>query len=262
MIKKIAVALISFCGGVNFAWSTTASPDNQAWNVLLQKYVVQEQVDFTGLCKDPELPKYIDEVSRTHLDALTAKDEQLAFWLNAYSAYTLKVICDKYPVKSMVQLGSGSLIVSALLSKTVWDKPVVSVDGQKYTLKAVDHEVIRGKYKDPRLQFGMYCGAVSCPPLRNEAYDASRLSAQLQDQAKAFFNNPKINSFDLKTKHALLSPIMNWNARYFGGTRDNVLKFISGFVPKDIGDSLNAEPANWSVKYGSYDLTINDLHRN
>lgn len=234
-----------------------ASAEQSIGNSLLQKYVQGTEVNFTGLCKDQMLAQYLTEVAQTDPNKLPGENEELAFWLNAYNAYTLKVICDKYPVKSMAQLGFGPLLVSAALGKTVWDKPIAIVNGQKYTLKNIEHTIIRGKFKDPKIQFALYCGAVSCPPLRNEIYEASRLQDQMSDQARIFFSNPRWNSFDLELKKASLSSILKWNAKYFGENRDEILKLISEFAPADVRESLNKEPGSWTVEYNNYDLTIN-----
>ncbi len=241
---------------------STVSADQGAYNSLLQKYVQGREVNFKDLCNDQTLDQYLDGVAQTDPDKFLSENEQLAFWLNAYNAYTLKAICNRYPVRSMAQLGFGPLLVSAALGKTVWDKPLAIVNGQKYTLKNMDHTVIRGKFKDPNIQFALYCGAVSCPPLRNEAYEASRLSEQMVDQVKVFFNDPRWNAFDLKNKTATLSSILNWNAKYFGKDRDDVLRFISQYAPEDVRDSLMKEPSGWTVKYNNYDLLINDARKN
>ncbi len=234
--------------------------DQNDYNALLQKYVLPHGVNFMGLCQDKRLDQYLAGVAQADSAKFLSEDEQLAFWLNVYNAYTLKAICDKYPVKNMAQLGFGPLLVSAALGKTVWDKPLVVVNHKKYSLKNIDHTVIRGRFKDPKIQFALYCGAVSCPPLRNEVYQAARLKEQLMDQTNIFFNGSQWNTFDLESKTADLSPIMNWNAKYFGDNQKDVFKFIAGFAPADVRESLRNQPDSWAVQYGQYDLTINDTN--
>lgn len=234
--------------------------DPSVFNQVLDKYVVSSEVDFTGLCQDKRLDQYLVGVTQTNPDTILREDEQLAFWLNVYNAYTLKAICQKYPVKNMAQLGFGPLLVSAALGKTVWDKPLVIVGGRKYSLKEVDHEVIRGRFKDPKIQFALYCGAISCPPLRNEVYVSARLQEQLIEQTNIFFNSSQWNTFDLESKKADLSPIMNWNAEYFGDNQKDILNYIANFLPEDVGTSLRNESDKWTFKYNKYDLTINDAH--
>lgn len=261
-MKRYLFVLIMFVsfGSSAFAQnlSVDASVDQASYNGLLKKYVLSRGVNFTGLCQDKRLDQYLAKVALTDPSQFLSDDEQLAFWLNVYNAYTLKAICDKYPVKNMAQLGFGPLLVSAALGKTVWDRPLVVVNRKRYSLKNIDHVVIRGRFKDPKIQFALYCGAVSCPPLRNEVYQPARLQEQLMDQANIFFNGSQWNAFDLESKTADLSPIMNWNAKYFGDNQKDILQFIAGFTSGKIRESLSNEPNAWMIQYNKYDLTIND----
>ena len=227
-------------------------------NALLKKYVVSNGVNFKGLCQDKRLDQYLSGIAKTDPAHFSTENEQLAFWINVYNAYTLKAICDKYPVRNMAHLGFGPLLISAALGKTVWDKPLVVVDHKKYSLKNIDHTVIRGRFKDPKIQFALYCGAVSCPPLRNEVYEAARLQEQMMAQANIFFNSSQWNTFDLESKTANLSPVLNWNAKYFGENQKDIVKFIAGFAPEDVRESLRNQQDSWTIQYNKYDLTIND----
>ncbi len=259
MIKALKIFLVTFLLFVPRSYAQiTETSDAAVYDALLHQYVQGNRVDFSGVCKDPRLGQYLGGAAQTDPDKFSDPQERLAFWINVYNAYNLKVICDKYPVKSMLQLGFGPILVQAALGKTVWDKPIAVVSGKKYTLKNIDHSVIRGKFHDPKIQFALYCGAVACPPLRNEAYDAKKLQEQLFQQAMIFFGNKEWNTFDLSSKSATLSSIMNWNAKYFGGDRDAVLRFIGQFAPSDVRDSLKDEPGAWKVTYNEYDLTVND----
>lgn len=234
-----------------------ARVDHAIFDAVLKEHVSDGRADYKNLCSDKRLGGYLKELSNADMAGLT-EQEEIALWLNAYNAYMLKIVCDHYPLKNLNRLHFGGLVTAALLGKTVWDRRVAVVGGEKYTLKKLDHGIIRTKFKDPRLQFGMSCGAVSCPPLRSQAYTADQLDEQLNDQAKRFFNDPILNTFGLKSKNAQLSPIMNWNAHYFGKGLVEVLAFIAQFVPSDVGQSLKEHPEEWTVTYGEYDLTVND----
>lgn len=234
-----------------------ADMDHAIFDAVLKEHVTDGRADYKNLCADKRLGEYLKELSRADLAGLT-QEQEIALWLNAYNAYMLKIVCDHYPLKNLDRLHFGGLVTAALLGKTVWDRRVAVIGGVKYTLKKLDHGIIRRKFKDPRLQFGMSCGAVSCPQLRWEAYNADKLDEQLTDQAKHFFNDPLINTFGIKSKNAQLSPLMNWNAHYFGKGLQEVLAFIAQFVPPEIGQSLKEHPEDWTVTYGEYDLTVND----
>ena len=156
---------------------------------LLHKYIVNGLVDYENLVKDKNLEKYIDALSKFDPSTLTNKNDKLAFWINAYNAYTLKIIVDNYPISSINDLHSGGRIIAHILKTTVWDKDFVIIDNKKITLNYIEHDIIRPKFKDPRIHFALVCGAMSCPPLRNEAYIGDKLDEQLNDQGKSFFAN-------------------------------------------------------------------------
>jgi len=101
---------------------------------LLHKYIVNGLVDYENLSKDKDLGKYIDALSKFDQGTLTNKDERLAFWINAYNAYTLKAIADKYPISSINDLHSGGRIIAHILKTTVWDKDFVVINNKKMTL--------------------------------------------------------------------------------------------------------------------------------
>jgi len=150
------------------------------YTALLKDYVEGDSVNYKDLSKDKRLGEYIEQLSKIDPEALSSREAKFAFWLNVYNAYSLKVIADRYPIKSINQLNSGGLVVSVVLKKTVWDKPIVIVNGKKLTLRAIDHEILRPQFKDSRIQFAIICGAVSCAPPMTEAFEAETLENQLE----------------------------------------------------------------------------------
>jgi hypothetical protein len=93
------------------------------------------------------------------------RNEKLALLINAYNAFTLKLIVERLPVQSILDIPAAER----------WDAVRWKVGGQVWSLKQIEHEQIRPKFTEPRVHFALVCAAVGCPPLRNEAYDASRL---------------------------------------------------------------------------------------
>lgn len=256
MIKQL-MSIIFVLGFGQFVYAQELH-EIQKYDELLKQYVKEVTIDFSGLCKDTRLNDFISVLKNTEPPSVENKSARLAYWINAYNAYTLKVICDKYPIKSMGQFSFGGIVVAAITKKTIWDRPLVILGGKKYTLKDLDHSIIRGENSDPRLQFAMYCGSVSCPMLRTEAFKADQLETQLTEQTRSFFNNSRWNRFDVNNKSATISPLMDWNAKYFGKTKEEVLRFIGTYVDSDAGKLLRDDPLSWKIKYGEYQLTIND----
>ena len=138
---------------------------HRLFSELLSTYVHDGIVNYKKLKSDKRLAEYIGWLSKADPDALPNEKEQLAFWINAYNAYTLKIICDNYPVESINDLHTGGLVIGSVLKTTVWDKKFVVVNGNTMTLNTIEHEIVRPKFNDPRGHFALVCASKSCPQL-------------------------------------------------------------------------------------------------
>lgn len=224
---------------------------------VLSTYVRDGATNFQGLCKDNQLKQYIKRVQFIDPDAINENNDRFAFWLNVYSAYSLDAICQKYPIRSVNDLNSGGLVLSVILKKSVWDRPFVIVNQRAYNLRQVDHEILRPRFKDPRIQFAIACGAIGCGAFRSEAYEGAIIDQQLDDQTRTFINDVRLNTFDPTTKTATLSPLFNWSSKDFGKDQGEVLLFISKYLPQAVAQSIRENPKAWKIKYNQYDLTLN-----
>jgi hypothetical protein len=251
-----SAALIVWSAGVSPAFFMEAYADNAVFTETLQKNVRNGHVNYKAMCKDPALSTYITQLSRTAPEG--SKESQLAFWINAYNAYTLKVICDHYPVKSINELHRGGLIIGTLTKGTIWDKKLAVVNGEPLTLNHIEHEVIRKQFHEPRAHFALVCASVSCPALRPEAYEATKLNEQLEDQGRIFFADSGKNSFDVPNKIAHLSKILDWYSGDFGKTKQDVLLFASRFVAEPIASEIRKDPGKWKIEYTDYNWDLNE----
>jgi hypothetical protein len=259
MISHIFLAARHF---IVFAFCTltttlSAAVDNSLFTDVLHDHVSGGRVNYKAIKQDKRFADYLDVLKKTDPKTLTGKDE-LAFWINVYNAYTLKVVCDNLPLKSITDLnGAGGLVIATIMKSTVWDKKIVNVNGKEYTLNGVENDIIRSK-GDPRVHFAMVCGAKSCPPLRNEAFEGAKLNEQLEDQGRDFLAQKKKNSFDITKKSCELSMIFNWFKGDFEKTGKPVLVYISRFLPKEQADHVAANAASYSIGYSEYDWALND----
>src|SRR5207249_10748676 len=175
-------------------------------------------------------------------ERLTNDQQRLALWINAYNAYTLKAICDHYPVKSINDLNKGGLVLGTILHTTVWDKEFVIINSKAMTLNQIEHKIIRPQFRDPRAHFALVCASKSCPPLRPKAFDGSKLDQQLNDQARVFLSDTTRNEFDLKNQTASISKIFDWYAKDFGKNEEEILLYLSKFLSADTAASIRSEP--------------------
>lgn len=248
---------ILIAGNLTFADGTF-----QLYTAVLQDYVKDGLVDYRDLCQDARLDTVIDRFAHTDPDQLQSTNEQLAFWINAYNAYTLKVICDNYPVDSINDLHFGGLIIGQILHKTVWHKDFVVINGDRTTLNHIEHDIIRPKFKHPRIHFALVCAAMSCPPLRPEAYTGAKLDRQLDHQARIFLNDRAKNEFDVAKKQAHISKIFDWYGKDFGKNQAEILLYLAQYLPEDVAQAIRAHPEQWDVDYKHYDWSLNEVRYN
>ncbi len=171
--------------------------DHSTWDGLLKKYVhvLREgqatQVDYAGfLTQRSELSQYLIELSNlssAEFDALS-NEQQLAFLINAYNAWTVEFILTQYPdLDSIKDLGS--------FFRSPWKKEFIPLLGKTRSLDDIEHNLIRGseRYKDARIHFAVNCASVGCPALRAEAYQGATLNAQLEEQTQLFLADSSRN---------------------------------------------------------------------
>jgi hypothetical protein len=259
-VQAFAASAICFAVFITAQLPTLANIDNATYTALLRDCVKDGSVNYKALKHDKRLAEYIEILRKTDPKTLSGAAE-LAFWLNVYNAFTLKVMCDNYPLKSITDLnspsGAGGLVVATVLKTTIWDKPLVEINGKKYTLNGVENDIIRPK-GDARVHFAMVCAAKSCPPLRNEAFEASKLNEQLEEQGRIFLAQTRKNSFDFTKKTCKLSNIFNWFKGDFEKKGVSVLQYVARFLPKEQGETLLANADKFSVEYSEYDWSINE----
>jgi Protein of unknown function, DUF547 len=235
-----------------------AFAEDTLYSSLLQKYVQTGRVNYKELCKNSDLTKYISYLESSDPEKILNEKDRLAFWINAYNAYTLKVICDHYPVKSINDLHSGGLALGSVFKTTIWDKEIVIINHKPTSLNNIEHKIIRPVFHDFRIHFALVCAAKSCPPLRSESFEGSNLDQQLDDQARLFLADNTKNRFDAANRKATISKIFDWYKKDFGKDEAEVLVAISKFLPEQIGRSIQSEPGKWQVDYTNYDWSLNE----
>lgn len=229
----------------------TFDQSHQKFEHILKQFVEDGLVDYSGLLANRgELDEYIEDVaavSLKHFQSWT-KDQQLAFLINVYNAYTLTLILDHYPLKSIKDIGG-------LLSKP-WDLKIVSLFGKVTTLNAVEHKMIRKNYDEPCIHFALVCAARGCPPLRDESYQGSKLNEQLEEQVEVFLSDRDKNSVDLENRTLYLSPIFKWYKEDFEEGSRSVAVFVSRYFQGDAARRIRTE--KFKIHYTDYDWSLNN----
>ncbi len=234
---------LSSCRTIDGVQTNSKPFTHEQWTTLLQKNVNEAGwVNYEGFISDSiALNKYISQMEQNYPNNETWSREQIiAYWINAYNAYTVQLIIRNYPVVSIKDIKPGLAFVNS-----VWDIQFINIQGEKLDLNNIEHNILR-KMNEPRIHFAVNCASVSCPKLLNEAFEAAKLDAQLQHQAKDFVNDTSRNI--ITSENAQLSSIFNWFTGDF--TNDGSLKdFINQFSNTKLTDVtvIDFMEYNWNL---------------
>ena len=271
MIRTVLLAAALALAAPAYAFDHT----HAAWDALLKKYVKvidggkASQVRYGALAADrAPLDAYLAstaKVTRAEFDGWS-KAERMAFLINTYNARTVELILTRYPdLKSIRDLGN-------VLFNSPWKRKFFTLFGAEAYLDQLEHGMLRkpGAYDEPRVHFAVNCASAGCPMLREEAFVASRLDAQLEEQARRFLGDRSRNRFDAQSGKLEVSSIFkwfkeDWTSGYKGigsaGAVDSLEQYFARYA-----DLLADRPGERSLVAGGrapvdfldYDWSLND----
>ncbi|MBL8307115.1 MAG: DUF547 domain-containing protein [Rubrivivax sp.] len=193
--------------------------DHAAWTALLRRHVRRvragqaTQVAYPGVKADrAALKAYLDSLSAVTPATFAgwSQAQRQAFLINAYNAFTVELVLSRYPdLKSIKDLGS--------LLGSPWKPKWIALLGAKVSLDDIEHAMLRkrGDYDDPRVHFSVNCASIGCPALREEAFVAARLDAQMEEQTLRFMSDRTRNRFNVQRGRLELSKIFDWYGEDF-----------------------------------------------
>jgi hypothetical protein len=211
---------------------------------FLDGAVSDEGVDY-GMLKGRKdlLDTYLEEVANAPMSTFD-KDQKLAFFVNAYNAYTINLIVTENP-KSIQDLDGGK----------VWDQRSFPVGRQKMTLNQMEHDNVR-KIENGRIHAVVNCASKGCPPLPPKPLVPEGIQAQLDDGARRWV---RVNAFKLDGNVLQLSKIFQWYGDDFvdmpKGTAsdEDKQKAAKAFITKYGGDVS----AGTKIEWRTYDWGVN-----
>ncbi|OUS03625.1 hypothetical protein A9Q86_01175 [Flavobacteriales bacterium 33_180_T64] len=214
----------------------TTSIDHSLWNALLQKHVSnQGNVSYKGFKSDnTKFNSYLKLLSENPPQDSWTRNERLAYWMNVYNAFTVKLILDHYPIKSIKDINSP------------WSYRFIKIDEKWHTLNDIEHRIIR-KMEEPRIHFALVCAAVSCPRLYNKAFTAKNLEADLDLLTREFLNDNSKNELNANT--IKLSKIFKWYGSDFKNNGHSVIDFLNQYSKVIISDKAKKsyKAYNWNL---------------
>jgi len=201
------------------------------------------------------------------------REEKIAFWINVYNLQKLRIITDNYPIKPSSRILTifyrGTNNIRHIEAKITGHKFLVM--DEEFTFAAIEKRFFRGEFDDPRIFFAISSACLSGPPLRNEPYYGNNLNQQLDEQTERFLSSPLAFGIDREKRKVYLSALFqsSWYGREFVKKfaidrkfKDQpvetraVLNFITNYISKE--DVTFLETGNYTIKYMTYDWTIND----
>ncbi len=259
-MRPIAMALLAFSllfvTPPSSASPKTPAPaarpaaQHAAWTALLSAYVRPgkdgvNRFDYGALKASATDRAALDAYIKSFetMDLKGTSDANFAAWANLYNAVTVRYIVSKYPVKSIRE---GSLTGP-------WKTVKVIAGGREVSLDAIEHQILRADFKDPRLHYAINCASYSCPNLLPAAFEATTLSRDLDAAARGYINHAR--GVKVTDKGLVVSSIYEWFKADFGGTDDALRAHFAKYADAPLAAALKTKP---KIRKHSYDWSLND----
>lgn len=203
----------------------------------MKDHVCPAGVDYKGLKSSGELEKCREEFSPTREEfAGMGEKEQIAFLINAYNYYTLRLVVENFPLISIRDLDKP------------WDRRFIPLFGSTVSLNQIEHDMLRKNFQEPRIHFAVNCASIGCPSLWETPFRSRDLDAQLEAAAMRFLKDSSKNRYDGKALH--LSKIFEWYGEDFKPTHGS----YRNYVQEKLG--IEGKP---KIKFLDYDWNLNQV---
>ncbi|MFQ5771953.1 MAG: DUF547 domain-containing protein [bacterium] len=230
-------------GHANPYFMSAKNDGHKLFDLALGKHVKDGLVDYAAIAKDKNYQQYLAWLAKADVDSMQSKEDEMAFWINAYNALVIKGVVDSYPLEKVPDVIG------------FFTKNKHAVAGGHYTLDQIEKEILFKKFKQPKLHFVLVCAAKSCPNLPAEAYTDATVLNKIEEITRSFLNNPQKNRLDQKKKIFYLSQIFNWYRTDFITDEQSLLQFILPYLDKKKQTFLAKNQVQ--IEYLEYDWHLN-----
>jgi len=148
------------------------------------------------------------------------QDEQKAYWINVYNAFSVKMVLDNFPVKNINEINKPY--------KTAF----FEIQGKMMSLN--DVEKIIADFEDPRMLLVLNKNSLSGVRLIKRAYTADELKELMDKRIRIFINNDKKNTITpSKVQIASIFKTYDKEIKVAYGSIQNFLNKYSDITIKD-----------------------------
>lgn len=263
-VRATITAFMLMLLSIGVASGAAFDHSHRAWNTLLQDHVswidrgFASTVDYDGFTEDEKaLDRYLDSlsaVSRETFDGWPDK-QRLAFLINAYNAFTVKLILNHYPgLESIRDIGN--------VFQSPWSKSFFTLLGDERSLDELEHKMIRKWFTEPRIHMAVNCASVGCPALADTAYTGDQLDSQLNKAVERFLSDSTRNRYLPVTNQYEVSSIFDWygddwnaNSGFPGGVREFLNKHVDLMADKKAPDEATLKQAD--IEFLDYNWALN-----
>lgn len=217
------------------------SAQTSVFDTLLKEHVDSNgNVNYKNFKADEaQLQTYLNYLAVTKPQKSWSTAKIKAFWANAYNAYTIQLILDNYPLKSIMNIKKKG--------KDAWNIPFAKVGGTTCTLNQIEHEILRKKYSDPKIHVAVNCASGSCPQLANYAFTEKNYESKTTLLMKKFINDSSRNK--ISENKVQLSKIFEWFQEDFTKEGD-LINFLNQYSNVKINQKAK-------ISYLKYDWSLN-----
>jgi hypothetical protein len=174
--------------------------------------------------------------------------EQMAYWINLYNALVVRLVVDHYPIASIREIKRGERLPGG-----PWARTLVEVEGVPLSLNDIAHRILRPIWQDPRVHYALACGALGCPNLQVEPFEAASLDRQLNEAALAYINDRRC--IRITENRLALPSIYRWYRDDFGGTDRDVINHLLSYAEPGLAMRLQRFE---TISEDAFDWRLND----
>ena len=223
--------------------SIQSQSQTDVFNALLKTYVSSTgNVDYKGLRKNRALlDLYLNHLEKTIPGKRWSTSKAKAFWINAYNAYTIKLILDSYPLKKITDIKRKG--------RNAWKIPFAIVGKKTYSLDYIEHKILRRWHDDPRVHVAINAASKSGPRFANYAFTAKNIESKLESLMRNFINDETKNK--ISSSKIEVSKMFEWYQEDFT-IKYSLVDYINKYSDVQVND-------NASVGYLEYNWNLNGI---